>query len=143
MPYAEGLDQVPEDVLPSAEETNAAAEEVFSQQLPIYLNNTYDTRYDVKPEMVDHHARFIHAQFTRMVQGLGGVEVRWHARWPKDWWQAFRDRWFPKWWLKRHPVEYEVYEGSELVFKAVCPHLQTEEEGKHVRWLLEQQRKGD
>ncbi len=25
---------------------------------------------------------------------------------PADWWQAFRERWFPKRWLKKHPVQY-------------------------------------
>ena len=26
--------------------------------------------------------------------------------WPKGWWQAFRLRCFPRWWLRRHPVKY-------------------------------------
>ena len=29
--------------------------------------------------------------------------------WPEDWWQAFRARWFPGWWLKRHPVRNTVH----------------------------------
>ncbi len=28
-------------------------------------------------------------------------------RWPADWWQAFRERWFPAWWLRRWPVRYK------------------------------------
>ena len=24
--------------------------------------------------------------------------------WPRDWWQAVRQRWCPRWWLARHPV---------------------------------------
>jgi len=27
-------------------------------------------------------------------------------KYPKDWWQAFKERWFPKWLLKRYPVQY-------------------------------------
>ncbi len=27
---------------------------------------------------------------------------------PADWWQAFKERWFPKWAKRRWPVEYEV-----------------------------------
>jgi len=25
---------------------------------------------------------------------------------PDGWWEAFRARWFPKWWLKTHPVKH-------------------------------------
>jgi hypothetical protein len=28
------------------------------------------------------------------------------ARYPADWWQAFRERWFPKRWLKKHPIKH-------------------------------------
>lgn len=27
---------------------------------------------------------------------------------PADWWQAFRARWFPGWWLARYPVRYQT-----------------------------------
>uniref|UniRef100_A0A6M3K119 Uncharacterized protein n=1 Tax=viral metagenome TaxID=1070528 RepID=A0A6M3K119_9ZZZZ len=27
-------------------------------------------------------------------------------KWPKDWWQAFKERWFPKWILHKWPVVY-------------------------------------
>ena len=30
-------------------------------------------------------------------------------RWPRGWLQALRERWLPRWWLKRHPVEYETH----------------------------------
>ena len=29
---------------------------------------------------------------------------------PKDWWEAFRSRWFPKWVLSRWPVEYVKFD---------------------------------
>ena len=28
------------------------------------------------------------------------------AKYPADWWQAFKVRWFPQWLLKRHPAQY-------------------------------------
>ena len=28
--------------------------------------------------------------------------------WPRDWWQAFRARWLPAWWKRRHPVLYQT-----------------------------------
>jgi hypothetical protein len=29
---------------------------------------------------------------------------------PSDWWQAFKERWFPAWLQDRHPVKYTRYE---------------------------------
>ena len=31
------------------------------------------------------------------------------VRHPADWWQAFRARWFPRWWLTRHPVRERAH----------------------------------
>lgn len=31
---------------------------------------------------------------------------------PSNWWQAFRERWLPKWWLKRHPVRFTKHVGE-------------------------------
>jgi len=35
-------------------------------------------------------------------QDIGGKSFKW----PKDWWQAIRERFLPAWWLERHPVLY-------------------------------------
>jgi hypothetical protein len=26
--------------------------------------------------------------------------------WPTTWWDAFKERWFPRWWLRRWPANY-------------------------------------
>ena len=31
---------------------------------------------------------------------------------PRDWWEAFKERWFPKWALRRWPVVQTVHEWS-------------------------------
>jgi hypothetical protein len=33
---------------------------------------------------------------------------------PSDWWQYFKQRWFPKWLLKRHPVKFTTYKLNML-----------------------------
>lgn len=52
------------------------------------------------------------------VQGflLGETPEPKHIRHPEDWWQAFKERWFPKWALKRWPVIMSVHEISFKVF---------------------------
>jgi hypothetical protein len=41
-------------------------------------------------------------------------------RMPEDWWQAFKERWFPKWYLKRNPVKYIT---KRIEAKALYPKL--------------------
>ena len=38
---------------------------------------------------------------------LEGHQIDLDAKWPKDWREAFKERWFPKWLLVRCPVKYE------------------------------------
>lgn len=43
---------------------------------------------------------------TAMVKGSTISEISY----PSDWWQAFRERWLPKWWLNGHPVDYTCWQ---------------------------------
>ena len=68
----------------------------------------------------------------------GGAErekIKVDVRWPADWWQAVRERWAPKWWLKRHPVRYHEVHVDRWAFAAVCPHLETDGREVHLDWL--------
>lgn len=39
---------------------------------------------------------------------------------PSDWWQAFKDRWFPDWLKRRYPVTMTVHEISA---HTIYPHI--------------------
>jgi len=43
---------------------------------------------------------------------------------PEDWWQAVRLRWFPRWWLERHPVRMRrhVVSATEFYPHITVPH---------------------
>ena len=43
-----------------------------------------------------------------------------HFQYPADWWQAFKERWFPEWLLKKYPVRYT---HKEFLVKATYPDL--------------------
>jgi len=46
--------------------------------------------------------------------------------WPADWWQAFKERWFPRWLLKKYPVAYRTeVVARKLVEHRYCPHIRT------------------
>lgn len=63
----------------------------------------------------------IHVQIRQLVvaQDLADREVRY----PRDWWQAFKARWFPAWALRRWPVEETVvtFEVRALYPKVALP----------------------
>lgn len=42
------------------------------------------------------------------------------VKYPADWWQAFRARWFPAWWLRRRPVRNTEI---RMTLKALYPQL--------------------
>jgi hypothetical protein len=51
---------------------------------------------------------------------------------PSDWWEAFKDRWFPKWYLNRWPARLTV---KVLEGRHIYPKLKTEvpEHSPHLR----------
>lgn len=58
--------------------------------------------FDVTVRTMDEQLiRFFYSVFG---ETLEEIEVQY----PADWWQALRERWFPKWWLRRWPVQYTV-----------------------------------
>lgn len=65
------------------------------------------------------------------------VHIKLHRRYPKDWWQAFRRRWCPRWWLARHPVHYSTIDINRTIYTHVCPHLPVDRSGRHVTWVTE------
>jgi hypothetical protein len=81
------------------------------------------------------------AQLECWASGLGEQTLSIHEQWPRDWWQAFRERWFPRWWLKKHPIKYKHIHVEQKIYKAVCPHnlgIATKKED-HLRWLFWQE----
>lgn len=45
------------------------------------------------------------------------------AVYPTDWWQAFKERWFPYWLLRRYPVRYTKIVAKHLFPEATVPNL--------------------
>ena len=57
----------------------------------------------------------------RVRQDILGREIeRIECRYPADWWQAFKARWFPAWALRRWPVKETV---KELVARELYPKM--------------------
>jgi hypothetical protein len=61
-----------------------------------------------------------HACLSIRQDVLGQVIDRQDFEYPADWWQAFKERWFPAWLLKRFPV---VRVGYIVEVKALYPKI--------------------
>ena len=76
-----------------------------------------------------------------------------YQRWPKTWWQHFKDRWFPLWLQKFFPIKWDEFtvdiegidavdiEINEMVDVEynVCPHLPVHGRtsyGPHLRFMM-------
>jgi hypothetical protein len=79
---------------------------------------------------------------TFLVQGNtekhGGEQI---VEYPADWWQHFKQRWFPNWTVKRYPVKMTVVRvPQQITMHRVCPHIPISMDDSqrgyiHVRWL--------
>lgn len=70
-------------------------------------------KYHFKIQFEDFLKSII-VDFRTLVYGEKIKEIKY----PKDWKEAFKERWFPKWLLKRYPVKYYRYN-----FKLIYPDL--------------------
>lgn len=68
--------------------------------------------------------------------GVLKTRIQISEQWPKTWWDAFKERWFPQWVLRRCPVEYERIYVDQPIYERVCPHVAIPDEGVHLRWML-------
>lgn len=60
-----------------------------------------------------------------LVDEVAQIEVKY----PLDWWQAFRERWFPKCLLKRSPVQYNT---QSLSARILYPHILLNKDSQYV-----------
>jgi hypothetical protein len=70
------------------------------------------------------------------VYTIGEENVELHVKYPMDWWEAFKERWFSKWLLTKYPVRCKEINIVEKKYKAVCPHLIQEGKETHLKWMV-------
>ena len=72
---------------------------------------------------ISHTADIVSDQIIgRIRYSLAGQEGR-EIKFPKDWWEAFKERWFPKWLRRKYPVVYRFYQGITLYPDYVLPEM--------------------
>ena len=57
--------------------------------------------------LIDHFD-FISNEVVAQVIGIIWSQQLEEIKYPRDWWQAIKDRWFPNWLKERYPVIYTI-----------------------------------
>jgi hypothetical protein len=70
---------------------------------------------------IDYHPLVDDLVLTLVAHVAGESAAKIECKWPRDWWQAFRARWWPQRYLEKYPVQYE---RRELVADAILPTLE-------------------
>lgn len=64
-------------------------------------------------------------------EGVQHVEIKY----PADWWQAFKERWFPPWLLKHYPVRYKYH---VIDIKAIYPNFRPSIPKEDYRLIIQE-----
>lgn len=92
-----------------------------------YMTDVERLSTRVRVDWVEHMAGVMRVCMERAVWGQRGDSVT--VSYPADWWQHFKQRFFPRWALKRWPVlkVHETYSARVL-----CPDLKiSRRDGTH------------
>ena len=90
--------------------------------------------------LVDTAMGGLRVELRSFVLAVPKERIKVNERYPRDWWQAFRERWFPQWWLRRWPVDYREIDVDVPKFGAVCPHSAAVPFEEHMEFLASQER---
>jgi hypothetical protein len=88
---------------------------------------------DIRQRMQDD-VRAMITEIDTYVLGMPLERIEVHRKYPRDWWQAFKERWFPAWAIRRWPVAYEHIDVDEQRYGRICPHLDAPQD-KHLMFL--------
>ena len=86
----------------------------------------------ISPKVVSLYTRFDPSQRQYLMQMMmNSLTVPYHdIEYPADWYQAFKQRWFPRWALKRTPVRM-----TKVHLARFCPHVAVPDNRTHTDWL--------
>ena len=88
---------------------------------------------------IGYHAKELVMRLTGSVLADQFQKIDIEEKWPSDWRQAFKERWFPKFLLKRFPVQYKTVSVHREIAAKTCPHIDNgshrNDQTVHFEWL--------
>lgn len=88
---------------------------------------------------IDRAAMYLIVKMNTHLLAMPRERIDIEERWPSDWWQAFKDRWFPAWALKRWPVQYKTISVHERRYGNLCPHINIPQHNTHVEFMMREE----
>ena len=88
-----------------------------------YVTEELAEKFAIAPKAeLSLHTQFMSNEIVlRIVQEVYGRQLeKVEASYPRDWWQAFKDRWFPGWAKQRWPVRRK---HIELIARELYPKM--------------------
>ncbi|MEM1297506.1 MAG: hypothetical protein AAGH89_19220 [Verrucomicrobiota bacterium] len=108
----EAREPVPTEVSAIALEQQHYALEMASG--PEFRSRVKQAEYEM------NHRLFRQLSIDIFTQKTDPIQIKVH----RDWWQAFKDRWFPAWALELWPVEYDVHQVTlQRLYPMLAPKL--------------------
>ena len=95
-----------------------------------------NTRLSVRKVQYGDMVEKMLVDMERYVLGLKHEIISVHHSCPATWWDAVKERFFPEWMLGRWPVRYKNIDIEQQIYRAVCPHLYTDPQEKHIEFLF-------
>jgi len=105
-----------------------------SMRKAIRYEEYQDLRVQYGIEAIQESADIMVLNLMAYVTGKIVEKIHIDVEYPADWWEAFKDRWFPEFMPKRWPVKVTRIKVNEDRYM-ICPHLTTEPRMTHYKWL--------
>lgn len=114
--------------------------EVQLEPVQIYCRRYLDLKRlrncDVSVEKMTHLSiEDLCIQLEKHIHGLPEQRIVIKEKYPVNWVEAVRERWLPKWLLKRYPVKYRRIDIDQKIYKAVFTDLNTPDKRPILREL--------
>lgn len=95
-------------------DTDGVTREVKLERVKFYFQQAFSENL-IDYILLDWRNYFDTYVLEAVVRFFADDEYSETITYPVTWWDAFKDRWFPKWLQKRFPVNYKVHEISSRV----------------------------
>lgn len=116
-------------------------EELILEKLKISFRECiYEDPVDIS-SYTDHMTGEFIIEMAKVLSGVVEHTISCHEKWPVTWWDAIKDRWFPKWLKNRWNINYKAIDIEQNIYKAICPHLPTDPTRDHVSWVYREMKK--
>jgi hypothetical protein len=104
-------------------DTKEKLEKVMYELSILVSKELIEAAYDVEEYMKDLYLTRLRGS---ILGELDDYNIK-TAKYPIDWWEAVKERWFPRWLKKFSPVKYKVISlNAKIIYPTLKPRLRHE-----------------